>query len=588
MTTIVCDLLPKQKTRKYNLKVDIDLYPCASELYNELNRNGNIKRTKEIPQLGLIRVPKRLKKTRYDYIMLQLYLHQLIKKNLQSQLFLTYNNEINAKEFASGYSYSSKDFKPTIGDVLQLLTIVYNIGHFYNTFTASRAIIMTSSDTIGFKDLIINASNNSRYKEVARKIINNKDYQKLHLLNSILILEKCNQNNQSVSLSLEILYSYINNEELNDNSKIQYIFSIFKNVRTMSYVAYDLQIAETPLIIDLCNKKAICLFLKELLSEYNNNQSSKNLIESVQKLLDDTIYNENSNAICYYKISRIMSNHLYKEKDWITNDYFNDLFIPKESILNRPYAQKRDYVQSNILKLTFTKEESNVSDSLLKKIEKTNNTRVGQYNRHYGEKTILVSIKNNCNYSSKVKAAYKTLKNVTSTLRKIDTIKSTDERYLLTLKFFLYYLFDENPVVIKPTINKEKCVICTRGKSNKIKELKIMIKESIGNEDENHEIQFMISQLKADLKNDVAILAPASILLYQKGSIGRKLCEFDGIIINPSRKKQQIVFLEAKNTSNKPSFGKNCLKEKLDKFPIVYSKDDIVVIGNDAYFRYSL
>ena len=65
-------------------------------------------------------------------------------------------------------------------------------------------------------------------------------------------------------------------------------------------MAYDLQIAETPLTIDLCNEKAMVLLLKELLSEYNNNQSSNHLVGSITKLLDDTVYNENSNAIDLY------------------------------------------------------------------------------------------------------------------------------------------------------------------------------------------------------------------------------------------------------------------------------------------------
>ena len=88
---IVYDLLPKQRTHKHNLQVEIDLYPLATELYEELNRIGIIDRIKEIPQLGVIKVSKKLSKTRYDYIMLQLYLHKLIKNNLQSQLRFTYN-----------------------------------------------------------------------------------------------------------------------------------------------------------------------------------------------------------------------------------------------------------------------------------------------------------------------------------------------------------------------------------------------------------------------------------------------------------------------------------------------------------------
>ena len=54
---------------------------------------------KEIPQLGLIRVKRNLSKSRYDYIVLQLYLHKLIRHNLQDELERTYNNKINPVEF---------------------------------------------------------------------------------------------------------------------------------------------------------------------------------------------------------------------------------------------------------------------------------------------------------------------------------------------------------------------------------------------------------------------------------------------------------------------------------------------------------
>ena len=83
------NLLNKKKSRKHNLTVDIELYSYASELYEELNSLGIIQRMKKTPQLGVIKVPKQLQKTRLDYVMLQLYLHQLVKKNLQGQLRYT-------------------------------------------------------------------------------------------------------------------------------------------------------------------------------------------------------------------------------------------------------------------------------------------------------------------------------------------------------------------------------------------------------------------------------------------------------------------------------------------------------------------
>ena len=345
-----------------------------------------------------------------------------------------------------------------MGDIFQLLTIIYNVGHFYNTFTASRAITMIAQEDSDFRNLVVNACTEERYQNVAKTILESKNYQRLHLLNSILVLEHCNKSKQSVSVALEILYAYINEQLLSEESKLRYAFAIFRNVRTVSYMAYDLQIAETPLTIDLCNEKAMVLLLKELLSEYNNNQSSNHLVGSITKLLDDTVYNENSNAICYYKISRKMVSLLTKKLDCTDVNYYNDLFINKFSILNQVHTHKRDYVQSQILKLTFTSEQRVISEPLLYELEKINNTRVGYYDRHSGEQTILVSIKRNCNSDDKRYAAYKTLKCTVNYLRRISNISSCDSRFLLAVKFFLFYLFDENPVVIKPTINRDICV----------------------------------------------------------------------------------------------------------------------------------
>lgn len=353
-------------------------------------------------------------------------------------------------------------------------------------------------------------------------------------------------------------------------------------------MAYDLQIAETPLTIDLCNEKAMALLLKELLSEYNNNQSSNHLVSSITKLLDDTVYNENSNAICYYKISRKMVSLMTKNLDYADVNYYNDLFINKFSILNRRHIHKRDYLQSQILKLTFTSEQRFVSEPLLCELEKINNTRVGYYDRRSGEQTILVSIKINCNSDSKRYAAYKALKCTVNYLRKIPNISSCDQRFLLAVKFFLFYLFDENSVLIKPTINRDICVVCTRGKNTRIKEIQSLLKTSIGNEDENHEVEFLLSQIINDSINDTTITIPASIIVYQKNVVGRKLSEFDGLIIHPMRKLNQVVFLEAKNRNKKPSRAKNCLIEKLDKFSFKHEVNNITIVNCDAFWKYSI
>ena len=130
------------------------------------------------------------------------------------------------------------------------------------------------------------------------------------------------------------------------------------------------------------------------------------------------------------------------------------------------------------------------------------------------------------------------MKCAVSYLRRVSDISSTDVRFILCAKFFLFYLFNENPVVIKPTIDRKKCVICTRGKKSRVNEIQLLIDNSTGTEDEKHEVEFLLSQLVSDSTNDTSITIPASILVYQKDAVGRKLCEFDGMIIHPMRKKR--------------------------------------------------
>lgn len=147
-------------------------------------------------------------------------------------------------------------------------------------------------------------------------------------------------------------------------------------------------------------------------------------------------------------------------------------------------------------------------------------------------------------------------------LRRVSDISPYDTRFLLAVKFFLFYLFNENPVVIKPTIIRNICVVCTRGKNTRIKEIQSLLKTSIANEDENHEVEFLLSQIAEDSINDTTITIPASILVYQKDAVGRKLSEFDGLIIHPMRKQNQVIFLEAKNRDKNLVSGKTVLLKK--------------------------
>ena len=585
--TIEHTLLKKQKQKKPSLTVRVDLYPLATDLYNELDTLGIIQRMKAVPQLGAIRVSKKLKKSRYDYMLLQLYFHQLIKKNLQSALNFTYNNSIKSLEFRNGLKYmEGYNKEPSVGDLLQVLTIAYNIGHFYNTFAASRAAVIFANENDRFKKAIIETSEDIRYQQTTEKILMNANYQRYHLLNSLLVLQRCDQKKFVIQLAEEIIYAYINESELNPESKLHYVFDVFRSVRNVAYIAYDLQIAKIPLTIDICDSNSLVILFRELLSVYNDNSSTTRLVEAMIKLLDDTVYNKENDAICYYMVSSNIVKKLQQETSQGEIDYFA-LWENSESVFNISYSQHRDYIQSGILKLTFEAKDRKRSQRLFSELAHTNGVRAGYYDRNNGRQTLVISLKKKCDH--KVKVAFRVLKIVVKNLKAFPEIEPCNSWYLLTSKFFLFYLMNEMPVVIKPTtVSPEVCVLCTKGRRKRVDVIEALLRPPKGNEDDIHEVENLCNVLKKDLKNDICISLPASIVVYKKEKQGKMLCEFDGMIIFPNRSRRQVVFLEAKNTASKPMYGKNCLIKKLKNLKIDFDPAAIEVCGKDAVLFYDI
>ena len=200
------DLLKTQKTRKQHLRVTVELYDYATELYNELSRIGIIEQLSNVPQLGAIRVEHKLEKSRYDYVILQLYLHQLVQENLGKNLKFTYGSGIRLHEFGADESKLEGIGAISVADIVQVLTLAYNIGHFYNTFVSSRAVIMMANANETFRQLLYNGSTDERFSQVLETYLADKNYLRFHLLNSLLVLDKCNPDLYSVKLAREILY----------------------------------------------------------------------------------------------------------------------------------------------------------------------------------------------------------------------------------------------------------------------------------------------------------------------------------------------------------------------------------------------
>lgn len=558
-----------------------DLTDIADELYKEIEKNGYIERLKEIRQLGTIKIKKENVKTKLEYIELQLNLNNSVRKQKDINLKYGYGSKISNKEYLDKECIK----ETTVFDVIQLFIITYNIGHFYNTFASSKAVVMYANKDECFKNKIIKEFKEEKLKNVALKVIENKNYHHMHLINSLLILDKCDPEKESVIVAKEIIYNYINKNELkekNKHSKLLHVFDVFRKIRDISFIVFDLESAKIPLKIDINDKESMMVILNEFLSEKNNNMHMKNFFESICKMLNDVLYNKPQNAIESHITTKKMLRELQKSEIEKFKLYYEDYFKNETSILNRSYNEKKYFDKTKILKITFNIDEKYHAFEFYEEIEKTQEIECAFYSRHDGKLTIVLSLKKSC--KNKIKTSFKVLKLFVNFINsKLENIEVYDIRYLILVDYCLYYVFQEKRVEIKGIVDGKR-VFGNRGEKQRIQELDKLLRNNIENKDAEHEIKCIKNYLEEDFKGDVSIVIPSSIEMFDEKNIS--ISEFDGLVIFPNRDKEQVVFFEAKNS--KKYNAKRSLKDKFIKFNIEFIEDKFIKKNNDIAYKYTI
>lgn len=577
-------------------EVEIDLFPLATLLYQELENEHILTKLKYIPQLGSIKTKKEFTFSRYDYVMFQLYLYDFIRSNLKSNLLFSLNNLVKSTAYNNLiFEIKNSEYEkvPTIADILQILAISSNIGHFKNTFTASRAAINILKTNKSCYINFLNLFKYEEHKKLAIKIIDEDNYHRFHLLNSLIILTSLDENNISVKLAINVLTNYLSEDETT-SEKLRFVFNLFRRVRNVAFVTYDLIVAPVPIYIDISSEKKLTIFLRELLSNYNNKMQINNLFLGLQKLLQDTVYNENDNVIIQYLISKKIENKCLKNNDILEQLKLNYIsFIGNgealTGVFNDTYPRVHDFDSSNILKLTFSAEEQIDVKSLANKLYSISFVRAAWYNRKEEDSnTLVVAISKNC--IEQEKTAFKVIKMLINIVySKRVYIMNYHNKMLLINKFFLYYLFKEHYIELIGTLNRDICVSVERGKTKRLDAINKLLKENqTCGQDSRHEIDFLAKCLSMDLKNDIAITICSSIVVKDKSDTSKKKNEFDGLIIYPNRDEEQILFVESKNRTEQPGYSKKCLKIKFDSLNIKCDEENIIIDEKDCYYRYTI
>ena len=556
--------------------VNVELHAKTEVLHQALAREGLVQRMKYIPQLGPIRVKAKDSLTRYHYMFLQLYLHQLVRES-DIKLKYRYGSRLKRKDCPPEYADIATD-SPTIAEAIQMMVILCNIGHYTKTFTASRAMILCMHKNPHLQKQFLAQFIHPQIQNAATEMIKYYRYDKWHLLNTYLLLQNIQLDEALRKLSICLLQAYLAPSSLPKNSRLEYVVELFDVVRGLASVAYDLKSTQMSLAIDLYNTVEVTKLLNELLSKYNNTTQPRAIITSAQKLLSDTVYNNPKKALQYYAMSQKICANINQMQP---NINFQRLFHHPESPVNISYPMTTDFNSQNILKLTFEEHEFKVFEKLLQKLAHTSQIRVGYYTRPASAAyTLLLAMKKNVKQphivAGRVVRIIASVMNTKSLQDSERPIENKDGRYLLVAKFFLENVFPSCRIDINPTVSLD-CVFYIRGNKAKDSLLDNILQQNIGTVDQAHEVKFMQDVLRLDQICDTSILIPSSIVINNTDN--EPIKEFDGLMIHPTR--QTIVFLEAKNTKDS-GHAVEQLRDKLKTFSIAPNAN-IQKYYHDAY-----
>lgn len=562
----------------------VDITKCTEVIITELNNCGFFERLKNIPQLGAIRVKKDLKIYRYEYVLLQLHFQEVLR-NRKPNLKYSYSNSPGN----ASYLGSTHKTKYSGWDILQTLTVIYNIGHFNNTFTSSKAFVSLLNNK-EFKNFLLKQSDDERFKEIVDYIHLNNDYLHAHFINSWIMLERCDQSKDEIKFALDLIYNYIflKNGVIDDN-KLLYFFSLFKQIRSVAYYAYDLQIANQPFTIDLCNDNDVGNFLEAIVTQYDDNTAYIKMLKCFQKLLNETLYNKKKDVIAFDAAAKGIVKKYSKDK---VSNFLVDFVLNENSIFNEKLNISHKYDTTNVLKISFSMDEMELFNWIYQKMNHTESICCGYYHRNNGNKTLVIGLRKNCNDS--VKASFHVLSLLTSKLYSYkrnmnENTEFYDKRYINIVKFFLQTLLPNSQAFLNKTItyDDEKVVFVTRGKKQKILLLDHILDESKESLPQNNEVETIKGYLERDNSNDISVIIPCSILFSERDNIGKMRAELDGLVIHPNR--NIVVFFESKiykKVRNKDNKAIDCLVKKLDQFEINYRFEDIERLGKNAYYEH--
>ncbi|MBB4081131.1 hypothetical protein GGR28_003778 [Lewinella aquimaris] len=225
-------------------KVSVNFIGAAGDLYEKFIRVNEIDRQKDINHLGLLSYTfNTLHHTRYDYLMIQSVISELVENSFKGTT--TSQGGLRIK----GVNYGGNE-------ILKTWFLLSNLGHCKHTIGDEKALMLHAVKRRGFKSYLSKYILDKDLKVWAGKVIDRFDYIKFHHIISLYRISKIFPRNKSKQLKYTSLYKLLlmpasTIEGVTDQLKLVRLKTLYSNIRTLSIIALDTQNSHLPVSIDI-------------------------------------------------------------------------------------------------------------------------------------------------------------------------------------------------------------------------------------------------------------------------------------------------------------------------------------------------
>lgn len=309
------------ETISYNLsghgKIEFDFYPYTQKYREFMEDIDVVERLADTNQLGaLTNVHHGAHYTRYEYVLLQWYLIYKVKENLEDTGF-------NSEKDDFGKVNQLGD-PPTVAEILQSLALLANIGHFPDTFAASKLWLHLLNNNevkvrTGFRrGLKEDLKENYLQKDLDKLldgIIDSFDIYNIHVLNAIFLMRRYrgrSNRKELIHLGVRALVDYLKYKRCKETfeSNFKEYWQKYTKIRRLSYLFLDSSYAPIPFKMEL---PTIITNLEQIFGNSTDFAGTLNqMIQEINSLLQHSLYLSGKSIITSTKRSRELERNFYE------------------------------------------------------------------------------------------------------------------------------------------------------------------------------------------------------------------------------------------------------------------------------------